>query len=115
MAIPPGRRLARGNSSEQAGEVCHQAEELSWFIAHRLLGDIYLDDKPDQAVQCFQEFRKSDKSGADTIYKMGRALESLGDFKRAAKCFEQVVAFEKHPLYYEAREALERVKRNPAT
>ncbi len=93
----------------------NETEEQSWFIAHRLLGDLYLADKPDQALQCFQEFRKSDKAGADTLYKMGRAFESLGDLTRAARCYEQVAAFEKHPLYYEAREALERVKRNPPT
>ena len=83
----------------------------SWFVAHRLLGDAYLDEKPDQAVQCLTEFRKSERAGADTLYKLGRAFENLGDVKRAARCYEGVTAFDKHPLFYEAKAALERVKR----
>ena len=83
----------------------------SWFVAHRLLGDAYLDEKPAQAVECLSEFRKSERAGADTLYKLGRAFENLGDMKRAARCYEGVTAFEKHPLFYEARAALERVKR----
>src|SRR5581483_1131567 len=87
-------------------------EEESWFVAHRLLGDMYLDDKPDQAVLCLQEYRHSSKSGADTIYKLGRAYENLGDHARAARHYEQVTAYENHPLYYEAQEGLTRVRRS---
>ena len=39
------------------------------------------------------------------------AYENLGDYGRAAKCFEQVLAFEGHPLYFEAQDGLDRVKR----
>lgn len=86
-------------------------EEEAWLLAHRLLGDLYLDEKPDQAVLCFQVYRNSQRAGADTMYKLGRAYENLGDFARAAKCYEHVTAFEDHPLFYEAREGIERVRR----
>ena len=49
-------------------------------------------------------------SGADTLYKMGQAYEMLGDLPHAAKAYEQVTAYEGHPLAYEARSALSRVK-----
>src|SRR5262249_9629666 len=86
-------------------------EEEAWLLAHRVLGDMYLDEKPDQAVMCFQVFRQSQRAGADTMYKMGRAYENLGDYGRAAKCFEQVLAFEGYPLYFEAQDGLDRIKR----
>ena len=82
-----------------------------WYAAHRLLGDLYLDDKPDQAVLCYQEFRKSEGAGADSMYKLGRAYENLGDYANAARCYEVVTGYEQHPLYYEARDALDRVRR----
>ncbi len=98
----------RQNKPEKFASV---EEEDSWFLAHRFLGDMYLDEKPDQAVQCFHVFRTSQRAGADTMYKLGRAYENLGDHARAAKCYEHVTAFEDHPLIYEAREGLERVRR----
>jgi tetratricopeptide (TPR) repeat protein len=86
-------------------------DENSWYRTHRLLGDLYLDTKPDQAILCFQEFnRHGSMSGADTLFKMGKAYENLGDLSRAAKCYEQVTGYEQHPLYYEARDALLRVQ-----
>ena len=86
----------------------------AWYFAHRILGDMYVDEKPAEAVQCFLEFRKSDEAGAATSYKLGKAYESLGDFKNAAAAYEEVTAYERHPLFYEARDALDRVKRAPA-
>jgi tetratricopeptide (TPR) repeat protein len=100
--------LVRQNRPEKFGSA---DEEKAWYYVHRLLGDLYLDEKPAEAIACYLEFRKSDDSGADTSYKMGRAFEALGDFARAASCYEAVVIFEQHPLYYEARDALDRVKR----
>src|SRR5262249_47591866 len=86
-------------------------DEASWYRAHRLLGDLYLDSKPDQAILCFQEFsRHGSMSGADTYFKMGKAYENLGVLPRAAKCYEHVTGYEQHPLYYEARDALQRVQ-----
>jgi tetratricopeptide (TPR) repeat protein len=85
-------------------------EEEAWYLSCRLLGDLYLNEKPDLAVQCFQEYRKSPKSGADTQYKLGVAYENLGDRARAVKCYQQVVAFEGHPLAGEAHDALTRLQ-----
>jgi predicted Zn-dependent protease len=85
-------------------------EEEAWYMSNRLLGDLYLEEKPDVAVQCFQEFRKSSKSGADTMYKLGRAYESLGDRVRAVKCYKHVASYESHPLAPEAHDALQRLQ-----
>ncbi len=85
-------------------------EEDAWYLSCRLLGDIYLETKPDQALICFQEYRKHASSGADTVYKMGVAFESLGDHTRARKCYQTVVGFENHPLALEAKNALYRLQ-----
>jgi tetratricopeptide (TPR) repeat protein len=87
-------------------------DEDSWYAGCRLLGDLYLNDlgRADLALACYKEFRKSSKSGADTLYKLGQAYEMLGDLPHAAKAYEQVTAYEGHPLVYEARSALSRVK-----
>jgi tetratricopeptide (TPR) repeat protein len=85
-------------------------EEENWYAACKMLGDLYLNEKPDLALECFQEFRKSPKSGADTMYKMGVAYEKLGDLALAARCYEQVTAYESHPLYSASVEALRRVR-----
>jgi tetratricopeptide (TPR) repeat protein len=88
-------------------------EEDAWFLTCRMLGDLYLNSKPDQAILCFQEYRKHGKSGADTVYKMGVAYENLGDFARAKKCYEMVVSYEGHPLKPEASSALYRLQASP--
>lgn len=87
-------------------------EEEAWQTANRLLGDLYLNDydRADLAVGCFQDFRKSDKSGADTLYKLGMAYERLGETARAAKFFEQVTGYEGHPLAGEAAAGLRRTR-----
>ena len=66
--------------------------------------------RPDLAIPCFNAYRKSSKSGADTIYKLGQAYEQIGDRARAAKCYENVTSYEGHPLAPEAREGLTRVR-----
>lgn len=86
-------------------------EEEAWFLGCRLLGDLVLHERPDLAVQCFTEFRKSPKSGADTDYKLGVAYENLGDYARAVKCYQRVTAFDGHPLAPEAHEAIDRLTR----
>jgi tetratricopeptide (TPR) repeat protein len=86
-------------------------EAKAWYFAHRMLGDLYLDTQPADAVACYLEFRKSDEAGADTAFKLGKAYEALGDIARAAKCYQEVTVFERHPLYFEARDALDRLKR----
>jgi tetratricopeptide (TPR) repeat protein len=97
----------RGNKPEKFAT---NEEEEAWFLTHRILGEMYVDEKPDQAVLCLQEFRKSPKSGANTLYNLGRAYENLGDRNRAMRCYEQVVAFEGNPLVYDARDALDRLR-----
>jgi tetratricopeptide (TPR) repeat protein len=89
----------------------NEEEQKAWYFTHRMLGDLYLDEKPAEAIACYLEFRKSGEAGADTSYKLGKAFEMLGDFPRAAACYEEVTAYERHPLYHEARDGLGRVKR----
>ncbi|MCS6849904.1 MAG: tetratricopeptide repeat protein [Gemmataceae bacterium] len=87
-------------------------DEEAWYACCQRLGRLYLDElgKPEEALRCFLEFRKSPKSGADTIFRLGQCYEALGDLARAAKCYEQVTAYDGHPLVYEARAALYRVQ-----
>jgi tetratricopeptide (TPR) repeat protein len=87
-------------------------DEEAWFLACRLLGELYLYDlgRADLAVPCFTGFRKSSKSGADTLYKLGQAYEQLGDAVRAVKFYKQVTGYDGHPLASDAREALYRLE-----
>ncbi len=57
------------------------ADEEAWYLANRLLGDLYLAElaRPDLALECFTSYRQSSKSGADTLYKLGQTYEQLGD------------------------------------
>jgi len=108
--IPEATALLEDVRQNKPAKFASEEEEDAWFLAHRLLGDIYLDDKADQAVECFKEFLKSPRSGADTSYKLGRAYENLGDLGRAAHYYEEVTTFTEHPLYYDARDGLERAR-----
>jgi tetratricopeptide (TPR) repeat protein len=87
-------------------------DEDAWFRLNQTLGDLYLNEysRPDLAVPCYLEFRKSSKSGADTLFKLGQAHENLGDAPRAAQFYEQVTGYTEHPRYYDAQEGLRRVK-----
>jgi tetratricopeptide (TPR) repeat protein len=87
-------------------------DEDAWFTSCKLLGNMYLHElhQPDRAVQCFLDFRKSAKSGADTMFRLGQAYEELGDRVRAIKCYNQVTTFESHPLAPDAHDALQRLK-----
>jgi tetratricopeptide (TPR) repeat protein len=85
-------------------------DEESWFVACQVLGDLYMEiGRADLAVPCFSDFRKSVRSGAKTIYKMGQAYEQLGDIPRAVKCYKLVTGYEGNPLVYDARGALSRL------
>jgi tetratricopeptide (TPR) repeat protein len=115
-------RLRRGDRDQAAAllqEVHAQKPEKfadndqeAWYAACRLLGDLYLNDlgRADLAFACYKDYRSSSKSGADTLYKMGQAKEAMGDLVAAAKYYEQVTAYEGHPLVYEARSAISRIK-----
>jgi tetratricopeptide (TPR) repeat protein len=89
-------------------------DEDAWYLANKMLGDMYLNElhKPDLAVACLKEFRKSSKSGADTLYKLGQAYEQLGDRARAAKFYKHVVSYDNHPLAPDAHDALHRLQAN---
>ena len=87
-----------------------EEEEDAWFLAHRLLGDFYLADRPADAIPCYAEFRKSNRAGADSAFKLGKAFEAVGDLPKAARFYEEVLTFPDHPLYYEAKDAIARLK-----
>jgi tetratricopeptide (TPR) repeat protein len=85
-------------------------DEDAWFVSCQILGDLYLEvGKPDLAVPCYQDFRKSARSGARTYYKLGQAYEQLGDTARAVKCYKQVTGYEGNPLTSDAYDALHRL------
>jgi tetratricopeptide (TPR) repeat protein len=89
-----------------------EEDEEAWYLSCRLLGDLYLSElgRPELAVACFNDYRKSSKSGADTSFKLGRAYEQLGDVARAKRFYEQVTTYDNHPLAPEARDALYRLQ-----
>ena len=85
-------------------------DEESWFICCQVLGDLYMEiNRADLAVPCYLDFRKSIRSGAKTLYKLGQAYEQLGDVPRAVKCYKLVTGYEGNPLVYDARGALSRL------
>ena len=112
--IPEAIELLEKVRQNKPEKFVNEREEDAWYVAHRLLGDLYLENTPVEAVKCFLEFRKSSRAGADTMYKLGRAYEGVGDLPRAARCYEEVTTFPDHPLFYEARDGLERVQRGGA-
>ena len=86
-------------------------DEDAWYVCCQLLGDLYLEiGRADLAVPCFLEFKKSSKSGARTLFKLGQAFEQLGDLVRAKKCYENVTAYEGNPLTSDAHDALSRLR-----
>jgi predicted Zn-dependent protease len=86
-------------------------DEEAWFLGCQLLGDLYMElGRADLAVPCYLAFRKSSKSGARTLFKLGQAYEQLGDRPRAAKAYHQVTAYEGNPLAPDAYEALQRLQ-----
>jgi tetratricopeptide (TPR) repeat protein len=106
------RALLEEVRANKPGTFASAVDEEAWSIACRLLGDIYLFElsQPELAVECFHQFRKTAKSGADTLFKLGQAYEQLGDRDHAVKCYRHVTAYEGHPLAPDAREALYRIE-----
>ncbi|MDB5312238.1 MAG: Tetratricopeptide repeat protein, partial [Gemmataceae bacterium] len=80
----------------------------AWYATTKILGDLYLDElnRPDLAVKALQDYKEYGKSGADTLYKLGRAYEAQGDRANAIRFYEAVTAYEAHPRYWDAKEAL---------
>lgn len=87
-------------------------DQEAWYLANRILGNLYLNElsRPDLAIYCFNEFRQSSKSGADTLYRLGQAYEATGDLAKAKRFYELVTGYDGHPLAPEAREALYRLQ-----
>jgi len=86
-------------------------DEDSWYVSCQLLGDIYMElDEFEKAVACFNDFKKSPKSGARTLLKLGIAHEKLNDTKKAIACYKQATAYEGNPFAREAQEAMYRLK-----
>ena len=77
----------------------YQRQLLTWTL--RQLGALYLDDynRPDLAVECLKEFQESEKSGARTLYDLGRGFEMMGQADRAIKYYQQAAAFEDVEAY----------------
>jgi tetratricopeptide (TPR) repeat protein len=102
---------------EKKPEKLSGSEEDAWFRCVQILGDLYLNDygRADLAVPCYMEFRNSPKSGADTLFKLGQAYEALGDAAKACRFYEQVTGYTEHPKYYDAQEAMSRLRQGPST
>ena len=89
--------------------------DFSWAlvgsITTKILGDLYLDElnRPDLAVRAYSDYKEYGKSGADTLFKLGRAYEAMGDVANAAKFYNAVTAYEEHPRFWDAKEALRRL------
>jgi hypothetical protein len=87
-------------------------EEDAWFLATRILGDVYLNEleRPDLAVRAYTDYREYSKSGGETLFQLGRAHEATGNFPAAIKAYEAVTAYQQHPRYWDATEAVSRLK-----
>ncbi len=85
-------------------------EEEAWYNATRLLGQLYLEElnRPDLALRAYLDYKEFHKSGADTLYNIARCYEAMGDAPNAVKFFTAVTAYEEHPRYWDAKEALKR-------
>lgn len=103
--------LEEARGLEKPAKFASGEDEEAWYQASQLLGDLYLElGRADLAVPCLNDFRKSAKSGAKTLFKLGQAYEALGDRPKAKRCYEQVTAYQGNPLVSDAEEALARVK-----
>jgi tetratricopeptide (TPR) repeat protein len=88
-----------------------EEDEDAWNTSCRFLGDLYLEiGRPDLAVPCLNDFRKTSKSGAATWFKLGQAYEQLGNAAQAIKCYQQVTGYPENPLAPDAYDALSRLQ-----
>jgi tetratricopeptide (TPR) repeat protein len=87
-------------------------EEDAWYAGTKALAELYVNDynRPDLAVRCYLDYRDYTKSGADTLYQIGRCYEAMGDVKNAVAFYETVTAYDQHPRYWDAQEAVRRLK-----
>jgi tetratricopeptide (TPR) repeat protein len=87
-------------------------EKEAWYTATRILGDLYLNElnRPDLALACFTDYKEHPKSGADTLFHIAKCYEASADVKNAVRFYDAVTAYEGHPKYWEATEAVRRLK-----
>lgn len=87
-------------------------EKEAWYTATKILGELYLNElnRPDLAVLCFTDYKDHPKSGADTLYSIAKAYDLQNDVKNALRFYDAVTAYEQHPRYWEASEAVKRLK-----
>lgn len=86
-------------------------DQDAWYSTTKILGQLYLDElnRPDLAVRAFLDYKEYQKSGADTLYQIARSYEAMSDHPNAKRFYEAVTAYEQHPLYWDAKEALRRL------
>lgn len=89
-------------------------EEDAWYIATRLLAEMYLNEleRPDLAIVAYTSYREYQKSGAETLFQLARAYEATNNVPAAIQIYEAVRAYEKHPRYWDATEAVRKLKGN---
>lgn len=82
----------------------------------RLLGDLCLDQlgQPKRATELFMVYKDHVKSGADTLFKLGRGYEAMGEWASARKWYDMVLVYPSHPLAESARAALRRLGAPPS-
>ncbi|HVL15736.1 MAG TPA: hypothetical protein VM529_24400, partial [Gemmata sp.] len=87
-------------------------EEDAWFLAVRILGDLYLNElnRPDLAVSAYSAYREYSRAGADTLFQLARAHEANGNIPAAIKCYDAVTAYKDHPRHWDATDAVRRLK-----
>lgn len=87
-------------------------ESDAWFFTQKQLGTLYLDElnRPDLAIPCFLEYLNDVKSGGETHYQLGRAYEAVSDKTNAIKHYQMVLAYEGHPRYWDAQQAVRNIK-----
>ncbi|MEZ6139411.1 MAG: hypothetical protein R3B84_02460 [Zavarzinella sp.] len=89
-----------------------QDERDAYELTLRQLGTLYLDefDQVDMAIDCLRTFMDTEKSGANTLYDLGRAYEKKGDLVKAIGYYQQAANFKDHPIRWDAEEALQRLR-----
>ena len=87
-------------------------EEDAWYLATRLIGDLYLNElnRPDLAITAYSAYSKYNKSGGETMFQLARAYEANGNTAAAIRTYEAVSIYQNHPRSYEASEAARRLK-----
>jgi tetratricopeptide (TPR) repeat protein len=87
-------------------------EEEAWYNTTKILGQLYLEElsRPDLALKAYIDYKEFHKSGADTLFQIARCYEAMGDPTNAIKFYDAVTAYEEHPRYWDAKEALKRLK-----